>query len=128
MRVSPFVLDIEEQNRTVEIEVELDDRDFATTLLPGTSADVEIILSKRENVLRIPRTAVLEGNKVWIVAQGQITEGTIQTGLKNWDYVEIQGGLSEGETVVTSLDQADIQAGDPVQIAEKASGSSSESR
>ena len=120
VRVSPYVEDIEEQNRTVEIEVELDDRKFAPTLLPGTSADVEIILSKQENVLRIPRTSLLEGNQVWVVTQGKITERTIQMGLKNWNYVEIQSGLSEGEAVVTSLDQADLQAGDPVRITEEA--------
>ena len=120
VRVSSYVEDIEEQNRTVEIEVELDDRDFATTLLAGTSADVEIILSKREDVLRIPRTALLEGNKVWVIAQGQITERSIQMGLKNWDYVEIQSGLSEGEPVVTSIERAEIHPGHPVRIVEKA--------
>jgi len=119
VRVSPYVDNIEEQNRTVAIEVELDDHDFATTLLPGTSADVEIILSQKERVLRIPRTAVLEGDKVWIVEQAHITERMIQMGLKNWDYVEIQEGLSEGEAVVTSLDQADLQPGDPVTIVEQ---------
>ncbi|WP_454063972.1 efflux RND transporter periplasmic adaptor subunit [Candidatus Nitrospira salsa] len=116
VRVSPYVDNIEEQNRTVEIDVELDDRDFATTLLPGTSADVEIILSQKERALRIPRSAVLEGDKVWIVEQDHITERVIQMGLKNWDYVEIQEGLSEGETVVTSLDQSDLQVGDLVQM------------
>ena len=39
---APYVLDVEEQNRTVEIEVELDDAALAATLLPGTSADVEV--------------------------------------------------------------------------------------
>ncbi|WP_447969710.1 efflux RND transporter periplasmic adaptor subunit [Nitrospira sp. M1] len=118
VRVAPYVENIEEQNRTVEIDVELDDRGFATTLLPGTSADVEIILSQRAHVLRIPRTAVLEGEKVWTVAQDKIAERTIQMGLKNWDYVEIQKGLSEGEAVITSLDQADLHVGLPARIAE----------
>ena len=119
VRVSPYVQDIEQQNRTVEIEVELSDRDFATALLPGTSADVEIILSKRENVLRIPRTSLLEDNKVWLVEQGHIIERSIQTGLKNWNYVEIQDGLLEGEAVITSLDRADLQPGHPVHITDE---------
>ncbi|HET9225231.1 MAG TPA: efflux RND transporter periplasmic adaptor subunit, partial [Thermoanaerobaculia bacterium] len=50
-RVAPYVLDVEEQNRTVEIEVALDNPD-AVRLLPGTSADVEVILQAREDVLR----------------------------------------------------------------------------
>ncbi|GJL56307.1 MAG: RND transporter [Nitrospirales bacterium] len=118
VRVAPYVEDIEEQNRTVEIDVELDDREFATTLLPGTSADVEIILSQKERVLRIPRTAVLEGDKVWTVEQNTITERSIQMGLKNWDYVEIQEGLAEGDLVITSLDQADLHVGLPARITE----------
>lgn len=119
VKVSPYVEDIEEQNRTVEIEVELTDQDLATTLLPGTSADVEIILSQHEHVLRIPRTSLLEGDKVWLVDQGHIEERSIQTGLKNWDYVEVLNGLAEGEVVVTSLDQADLQPGHPVRIADE---------
>ena len=43
VEVSPYVNDVEEQNRTVDIEVELQDREFAKSLLPGTSADVEVI-------------------------------------------------------------------------------------
>lgn len=118
VKVSPYVEDIEEQNRTVEIEVELDDHGFATTLLPGTSADVELILSQREHVLRIPRSAMLEGQKVWVIEQNNLVERAIQIGLKNWDYVEIQSGLVEGEAVVTSLDRADLQVGSSVRIDE----------
>ncbi|HUD71006.1 MAG TPA: efflux RND transporter periplasmic adaptor subunit, partial [Dongiaceae bacterium] len=44
VRVAPYVLDIEQQNRTLEIEVEFADAAFSRTLLPGTSADVEVIL------------------------------------------------------------------------------------
>ena len=116
--VSAFVNDVEEQNRTVDIEVELEDREFAKTLLPGTSADVEVILSVRENVLRIPRPALLEGSKVWIVKQDRLVEQTIQVGLKNWDYVEVISGIQEGEAVVSSLDRADIEIGHPVIIEE----------
>ena len=36
-------------------------------LLPGTSADVEVILETRENVLRVPTPALLEGNRVLVV-------------------------------------------------------------
>jgi HlyD family secretion protein len=116
--VSAFVSDVEEQNRTVDIEVELEDHVFAKTLLPGTSADVEVILSVRENVLRIPRPTLLEGNKVWIVKQSRLAERTIQVGLKNWDYVEVIRGIQEGEAVVSSLDRADIEVGHPVIVEE----------
>ncbi len=116
VQVSPFVEDREEQNRTVDIEVELDDTQFATRLLPGTSADVELILFVHENVLRIPRSTVLEGNVVWVVEQGHLAERPIEVGLKNWNYVEVVSGLEEGEWVVASLDQADVTVGHPATL------------
>jgi len=45
-RVAPYVLDVLEQNRTVEVEVELDDAQSMVGVLPGTSADVELILDR----------------------------------------------------------------------------------
>jgi HlyD family secretion protein len=121
VQVAPFVEDREEQNRTVDVEVELDDTRFATTLLPGTSADVELILSVQEDVLRIPRSTVLEGNVVWVVEGGQLAERPIEVGLKNWNYVEVVSGLEEGEWVVTSLDQADVTVGHPATLIKEAS-------
>lgn len=110
-RVAPFVLDIEQQNRTVEIEVELDDAAFARTLLPGTSADVEIVLERRENVLRIPAAALLPGGRVLVLERGVLVERALQLGLRNWDWCEVQAGLAEGDEVITSLQDAAVRAG-----------------
>jgi HlyD family secretion protein len=111
VRVAPYVLDFEEQNRTVEIEVELDDAGFASTLLPGTSADVEVILETRDDVLRIPTSTLLEGGRVLVFAEGVLVEREVETDLKNWDWTEVTGGLEEGEQVVRSLGSTGIEAG-----------------
>jgi HlyD family secretion protein len=111
VRVGAYVLDLEEQNRTVEIEVELDDGAFASTLLPGTSADVEVVLATHEGVLRIPTAALLSGDKVLVVDGRTLVERPVTVGLKNWDVTEITAGLAEGERVVTSLDRAEVKAG-----------------
>jgi HlyD family secretion protein len=115
-RVGAYVLDVEEQNRTVEIEVELDDAAFASTLLPGTSADVEIVLATREGVLRIPTAALLSGDKVLVIDGRTLVERPVTVGLKNWDVTEITAGLAEGERVVTSLDRAEVKAGARVAV------------
>lgn len=110
-RVAPYVLDLQEQNRTVEIEVQFDDPDFAATLLPGTSADVEVILSVRENALRVPTSALIQGERVLLLEGDHLVERKVTTGLRNWDFTEIASGLDEGAQLVTSLDRPEIVAG-----------------
>lgn len=117
-RVAPYVLDLEAQNRTVEIEVRLDDAEFASALLPGTSADVEVILEVREDVLRLPTSTLLEGGAVLLVSPtGVIERRAVTTGLRNWDFTEISEGLSPSDRVVTSLDRLEVQPGAEVVIA-----------
>jgi HlyD family secretion protein len=115
-RVAPYVLDIEAQNRTVEIEVELDDPEISISLLPGTSADVEVILKTLEDAPRIPTTALFQNNRVLVVEDDVLVEREIETGLRNWDFVEVRSGLAEGEVVVTSLDRVEVEAGQVVEV------------
>ncbi len=116
-RVAPYVLDVQEQNRTFEIEAELDDAAFAKTLLPGTSADVEVILASRDGVLRIPTYALLEGGRVLVVENRRLAARPIETGLKNWQFAEVTKGLSAGDAVAVSLDRAEVKEGARVSIA-----------
>jgi HlyD family secretion protein len=116
-RIAPYVLDVQEQNRTFEIEAELDDAAFAKKLLPGTSADVEVILAARDGVLRIPSYALLDGNRVLVVRDGKLASQPVRTGLKNWQFTEIGDGLAAGEAVAVSLDRAEVREGARVTIA-----------
>ena len=109
--VAPYVLDLEQQNRTIEIEVELDDQEFSATLLPGTSADVEVILDFAEEVLRIPAYTLLEGGRVLVVEGDRLVEREVETGLRNWQWVEVVSGLSPGDAVVLDVDQAGVVSG-----------------
>jgi HlyD family secretion protein len=117
-RVAPYVLEVEAQNRTVEIEVEFEDEEFASSLLPGTSADVEVVLQVREDILRIPTSALLEGRTVLLPDDGTLVEREVEIGLKNWDYAEVKTGLGEGQLVVISLDRVDVKAGARVEVVE----------
>lgn len=109
--IAPYVLDVEEQNRTVEIEVELEDEAFASMLLPGTSADVEVILSVKDDVLRVPAAALFEGSTVFVVEHETLRTRALDVGLKNWDFVEILGGVSEGDLIVSSLGEEGLVDG-----------------
>jgi HlyD family secretion protein len=118
VRVAPYVLDVEAQNRTVEIEVEFVDPSVGSELLPGTSADVEVVLEVRDPVLRIPTAALLEGGRVLVPVDGTLEEREVQIGLKNWQYAEVLGGLESGQPVVVSLDRLEVKPGARVRIEE----------
>ncbi|PSJ17424.1 efflux RND transporter periplasmic adaptor subunit [Nitrosomonas supralitoralis] len=114
-RIAPYVTEIEKQARTVDIEM-----DFlqipTDTLLVGYSADVEVILERKENVLRIPTQAIRQNNKVWTVDEkNRLVEQSLETGLSNWSFTEIRSGLKAGDQVLMSFDQDDIKAGVAVQ-------------
>jgi HlyD family secretion protein len=111
VEVAPYVVDRLEQNRTVEIELELDDADVARGLLPGTSADAEVILSARDGVLRLPTSALLEGGRVLVLEAGRLVEKALVLGIRNWDFTEVRDGLTAGARVVVSLDRAEVKAG-----------------
>jgi HlyD family secretion protein len=111
-RIAPYVLDLEKQARTVEVEVEFDKLAAKDNLLVGYSADVEIIHDVRNQVLRIPTQTLLEGNRVLLFdSNGVLEERKVKTGLSNWEYAEVLSGLEEGDRVVSSLDREGVKAG-----------------
>jgi HlyD family secretion protein len=123
-RVAPYVVAVEKQARTVDVEANLDQSLAPGELLVGYSADLEVILDTRENVLRIPTSAVQEGNKVLIYRSdsGKLEERTIKTGITNWEYVEVLEGLRQGDRIVTSLEREGVKAGALVTPEEKPAG------
>jgi HlyD family secretion protein len=111
-RIAPYVLELEKQARTVEVEVAFDEPPTAENLLVGYSADVEIVHNSHANVLYIPTQALLEGNRVLLYrADGVLEDRVVTTGLANWDRTEITSGLNEGDRIVLSLDQTGVKAG-----------------
>jgi len=117
-RIAPYVLDREKQARTVDIEVSIILDDKNKNMLPGYSADVEIIIDAHKNTLRIPTESLLEGQKVFIYDKDNqtILEKEIKTGLSNWKYTEVLEGIKEGEQIVTSIDRDGVTDGATVKI------------
>lgn len=112
-RIAPYVVDLEKQARTVDVEVELTNPEDAKALLVGYSADVEIVLDTRDNVVRVPTQAVTEGNRVLVfTADGEtLAERTIEPGLSNWEFTEVRSGLEPGDKVVVSVERDGVVAG-----------------
>jgi HlyD family secretion protein len=112
-RIAPYVLDVEKQARTVDVEVEFSDPKETGVLLVGYSADVEIVLDTRADALRVPTSAIQEGNRVlvYVPETGKLEERTVTTGLSNWQYTEVTAGVRAGERVVLSLERPGVKAG-----------------
>ena len=120
-RVAPYVLAVEKQARTVDVEVALDNETDIPKLLVGYSADVEVVLDSHDNVLRIPTSTILDGSKVLIYKPESKTleERTIKPGITNWEYTEVVEGLKEGDQIAASLEREGVEDGANV-VPEKA--------
>lgn len=121
--ISPYVLEVAKQARTVEIEADFLEGITSGTLLAGYSADVEIILDTRPEVLRIPTEALLNDGSVYVLPanKNRLERRPVTTGLANWKFTEVSAGLQQGDTVVTSIDRQGLAGGVLVEV-EKTAG------
>jgi len=109
-RVAPYVMAIEKQARTLDIEAEFEKP--SENLLPGYSADIEITLEVSLDALYIPTQALVADDRVLILdSDGLLQERTIQTGLSNWQITEILDGLVENDKIVLSVDRKGVVVG-----------------
>ncbi len=72
-------------------------------LKPGMSAEVEIVMARHKNVLKVPVAAVLEaeeGDLCWVVTERGPSQRTLELGDTNDEFIVVNAGLQEGEKVV----------------------------
>ena len=114
-RVAPYVLDLERQARTVEIEATFDNPQ--QYLLPGYSADVTIIIDTSEETLGLPTQAIMRGDKVYVIGDDNVIENRqLETGLSNWEFTEVLNGLELDDRIVLSVDRTGVKDGAKVEI------------
>jgi membrane fusion protein (multidrug efflux system) len=98
-RVSPVV---DPETGTFKITIEI--RDEERRIKPGMFGRMSIVYDVHENVLQIPRSAIVEdmGNQtVFVVEDDQAVRRIVQTGYGGNGMVEITNGLGEDDAVVT---------------------------
>lgn len=111
-RIAPYVLEREKQARTLDVEVDFLCPEECEGMLPGYSADIEVIIREQDKSLRVPTEAVLEGNKVLLfTSDNTLQQREIKAGLSNWEWTEVTEGLSEGEEIVISVDREGVEDG-----------------
>ena len=74
-------------------------------LRPGLFGRLSVVLDQRDDVLTVPRTALLEGESetaVYRVADGKALRTPVQVGYLAGDVAEIRSGLEAGDQVVTT--------------------------
>ena len=120
-RIAPFVLDREKQSRSLDVDVEILPSESLPRLLPGYTADVEIILAAHPDSLRIPTEALLEGDQVYLydADASTIRKVKIRTGISNWQYTEVLEGLRAGDSVVRTIERDGLADGALVRIEKK---------
>lgn len=115
-RIAPYVLEKEKQARTVEVEVKLTDPKDLKELLPGYSADIEVLLTSKAQAIWVPAEAVMENNRVLLIKdKGLLEERSFKPGLSNWNTIEVISGLAVGDKIVKSIGQDGVKAGAYVQ-------------
>lgn len=111
-KVVPFVNSIREQDRTAEIELTVDSDHI---LLPaGASADIEIIVDTRTDVVAVPSRTVLgrgANRFVYVVDGSRLKKVPVTVGLYNYDRTEIAAGISEGTLVAQPTDILEFKEG-----------------
>jgi len=95
---------LDTKNRTLKVRLRFANPD--EILKPNMYANVAIYGGAKENVLSVPREALLRsgGTERLIIAKGngRFAQRRVVAGMESGDFVEIKSGVSAGEKVVTS--------------------------
>ncbi len=118
-KLDPTVRKDEKGARTLRIEVEVSDlpRAVAAGVRPGMSANVDVRVAEKQDVLSLPTNVIIgRGTKrsVYLIDQGVVHERPIQIGMSSWERTEIASGLAEGDRVVANLNAKGLADGVPV--------------
>ncbi len=98
-RISPVV---DPETGTFKITIEMTGEE--QRIKPGMFGRMQIIYDRHENVLQIPRSAIIESGgetSVFIVEDGIGIRKLVETGFSSSGKVEITAGLTDGENVIT---------------------------
>lgn len=96
---------VDTTSRMISVVVEVAkpfDTDGKPPLLPGIFVEILIHGKTVRGVIAVPRDAVREGNKAWIVVDDELRIITLKIIRTDKDYAYITSGLDDGASIVTS--------------------------
>ena len=98
-RVSPIV---DPETGTFKITIEI--RDESRRIKPGMFGRMSIVYDRHENVLQVPRSAVMEEmgiESVYVVEDDKAVRRIVKTGYGENGMIEITDGLDDSDNVIT---------------------------
>lgn len=102
LKAQDYLSDLGITQKRVRVEIQLSQE---KTPRLGSNVDVEIIVDQKENVLRIPDTALFDFNGlpyVYVLEKGKAILRQVTFGLEGEDFVEILSGLEISDEVILS--------------------------
>src|SRR5689334_11006666 len=115
-RVSRFADSLDQQTRTMETEIDCENRDGR--LMPGMYTESELSLRQKPNALTLPLEAVVRnGDDAAVLAvdsQNVLEERHVKLGLEDNARVEVLSGLAESDRVVIG-NRSQFHSGQKVQ-------------
>ena len=116
-RISTYVLDLEKQARTVEVEAELSEDQQMPLLLAGYSADMEIVLDAKALALRVPTELLVDEKFVLALDENnRVQRHELVLGLSNWHFSEILSGAQRGDKVIANIGAQGVVEGAEVRV------------
>ena len=98
-RVSPIV-----DPETGTFKITIDIRDESRRIKPGMFGRMSIVYDRHENVLQVPRSAVMEEmgiESVYVVEDDKAVRRIVKTGYGENGMIEITDGLDDSDNVIT---------------------------
>jgi RND family efflux transporter MFP subunit len=124
-RVSRFADSLDMQTRTMQTEIDFENRD--AKLIPGMSTETQLTLAQRPNALSVPLEALTQsGNSASVLvltAQNTVEVRKVTLGIQGKSRVEVVSGLNEGDRVVIG-NRSQFREGEKVQPKEIAPSAS----
>lgn len=95
---------------TYPVEVQIEDYG---ELLPGMNVDTEIVVDEVQDVIAVPVSAVIRGNKVLVQTGGTSSDDPsipagyeyvdVEIGISSDDFIEIKSGINVGDSIAYKM-------------------------
>lgn len=92
------------QNSIVSFDIALNERNNKL-LRPNMKVDIFLVTTTQNNIMRVQNGPAFKGGAtqdIFVVTDGKAVKRTVNTGMSNFDYIQIKDNVKPGEIIITS--------------------------